>query len=367
MIFDLDFVRNAPLDEVLHKFETFRPDPTGHLLWNLLESRVIIGLSGGMDTTLLAAWALERKVDVQFVLNYFMKFHIAYDYLAIRNLFDKWPALKEYNKKKDKLVVLECPAVSNLEVQPGVMGERGIHRGVAEDEETEQGKGKGPYVYYSGFKALMYGTQLSYGAAHGYDACLYGYMYEQNGGGPGRFKERLDAIGFPFPDELPATMQQLQEAWQAMYHDLTIPEMQNPLAYLTKADVVALGERLNVPWKLTNSCGDDLYFVEEKSPKNLVRSPYGNVTLPRLHTVACGKCASCKDRKQAFAEAESSDPCLYDGEWDEDVYSRLEMWYPRVLYSDLFKGRAPSRYEDWVWESSAPRPTNLDLINPVDE
>ena len=56
-----------------------------------------------------------------------------------------------------------------------------------------------------------------------------------------------------------------------------------PLLYMTKTDIVRLGEKLNVPWGLTWSC----YAGEEKP---------------------CGKCDACIRRARAFKEAGVKDP-----------------------------------------------------------
>ncbi|MCP9470783.1 MAG: 7-cyano-7-deazaguanine synthase QueC [Nitrospira sp.] len=64
-------------------------------------------------------------------------------------------------------------------------------------------------------------------------------------------------------------------------------EVRAPLLTLTKAQIVALGLSLNVPFHLTHSCYD----------------PVGSM--------ACGRCDSCLIRLKGFAEAGVADPIPY--------------------------------------------------------
>jgi len=61
-----------------------------------------------------------------------------------------------------------------------------------------------------------------------------------------------------------------------------------PLLQLSKAEIIRLGTRLGVPYGLTHSCYD-----------------------PDLEGRACGRCDSCRLRRQGFAEAGVPDPTLY--------------------------------------------------------
>ncbi len=61
-----------------------------------------------------------------------------------------------------------------------------------------------------------------------------------------------------------------------------------PLLQLSKAEIIRLGTRLGVPYALTHSCYDP--------------DPEGR---------ACGRCDSCRLRRQGFAEAGVPDPTPY--------------------------------------------------------
>lgn len=66
--------------------------------------------------------------------------------------------------------------------------------------------------------------------------------------------------------------------------------IQMPLVELSKADIVALGQRLGAPFHLTHSCYDP--------------TPAG---------LACGRCDSCRLRLRGFAAAGAVDPIAYAG------------------------------------------------------
>lgn len=67
--------------------------------------------------------------------------------------------------------------------------------------------------------------------------------------------------------------------------------VQAPLMSLTKGEIIQLGIKLGVDYRLTTSC----YQADE-------------------HGAACGVCDSCRLRKQGFANAGVSDPTLYKSE-----------------------------------------------------
>ena len=71
-------------------------------------------------------------------------------------------------------------------------------------------------------------------------------------------------------------------------------EVRSPFDGITKADIVKIGADLGVPFELTYSC--------YKGGKN-----------------HCGKCGTCRERREAFERAGVPDPTKYDGNGE---------WYP---------------------------------------
>ena len=91
--------------------------------------------------------------------------------------------------------------------------------------------------------------------------------------------------GNPFPDATPMFFAAMERALRlGLDHAITIDAPFRPLG---KADVIRLGRALGVPFELTLSC----------------MNPRGS-----LH---CGQCSKCRERHDAFMEAELSDPTDY--------------------------------------------------------
>ncbi len=65
-------------------------------------------------------------------------------------------------------------------------------------------------------------------------------------------------------------------------------EVRAPLLMLSKADIVRRGQALNAPFELTHSCYD-----------------------PGVEGVACGRCDSCRIRREGFRLAGVVDPVPY--------------------------------------------------------
>lgn len=92
-----------------------------------------------------------------------------------------------------------------------------------------------------------------------------------------------DAAGFAYPDCSPVFNDAMNAAiYEGSGHQLRI---EAPFVNWTKAQVVAKGLELGVPYELTWSC----YAGGEKP---------------------CGKCGTCIDRAKAFAENGIADPAL---------------------------------------------------------
>lgn len=98
----------------------------------------------------------------------------------------------------------------------------------------------------------------------------------------------IDYSGYPDcrPEFIKAVEAALQAGTKAGMQGKSI-ELRAPLLRMTKAEIIRLGLKLNVPFHLTHSCYD----------------PVGSV--------ACGQCDSCLVRKRGFAEAGVVDPIQY--------------------------------------------------------
>jgi 7-cyano-7-deazaguanine synthase len=97
----------------------------------------------------------------------------------------------------------------------------------------------------------------------------------------------IDYSGYPDcrPEFLRAFGRLARLATRVGVEDGWAPQVRAPLLRLTKPEIVRLGERLGVPWRLTWSC-----YAGGRRP--------------------CGRCDSCRLRAKGFAEAGVVDPTV---------------------------------------------------------
>ncbi len=96
-----------------------------------------------------------------------------------------------------------------------------------------------------------------------------------------------DAAGNAYPDTSNAFNEAIGEAIYLGSGKML--RIEAPFVNLTKADVVKIGTKLQVPYHLSWSCYEG-------------------------HQKACGVCGTCIDRKKAFALNGLVDPIVYEGE-----------------------------------------------------
>jgi 7-cyano-7-deazaguanine synthase len=93
-----------------------------------------------------------------------------------------------------------------------------------------------------------------------------------------------DARAWAYPDCTPEFIGAMANAiYIGSYQQL---RLRTPLEWLTKADIIQLGDRLGVPWEQTWSC-----YAGGQSH--------------------CGTCPTCRARRQGFVRAGVYDPTMY--------------------------------------------------------
>ena len=93
----------------------------------------------------------------------------------------------------------------------------------------------------------------------------------------------INAVDFSsYPDCTPQYLKSMQQVMKSLNNNV---EIVAPIEKLSKAQIIKLGKKLNVPYEKTWSC-------------------YNGGIRP------CGKCDSCKLRAKGFKEAGIDDPAL---------------------------------------------------------
>jgi 7-cyano-7-deazaguanine synthase len=107
--------------------------------------------------------------------------------------------------------------------------------------------------------------------------------------------------GNPFPDATPAFFAAMSRALSlGLAHEI---EIAAPFLEWDKARVIARGVELGVPLEDTLSC---------MNPPSLALTPAGfGGTGPAVLPTHCGRCSKCRERRDAFRDADVSDPTTY--------------------------------------------------------
>jgi len=125
-------------------------------------------------------------------------------------------------------------------------------------------------VYLPGRNVILLGKASVFCAASGIDRLVLGTLAHN-----------------PFPDATPDFFGSMA---RALSIGLAAPiQIDAPFVSMSKADVIRLGQSLDVPFELTLSC------------------------MQPNHGRHCGRCSKCRERIEAFREAGVPDPTQYSG------------------------------------------------------
>lgn len=134
--------------------------------------------------------------------------------------------------------------------------------------------GRIPSTYVPARNTILLSVALGYAESHRLGAIYLG-------------ANAIDYSGYPDcrPEYLRAFERLARLATRVGVEEGRTIRVLAPLLRSSKAEIVRLGERLGVPWKLTWSC-----YAGERRP--------------------CGRCPSCRLRARGFAEAGVADPLV---------------------------------------------------------
>ena len=227
------------------------------------QRKAVVLLSGGMDSCVCTAIALERHGAGNVAL-----LHAMYGQRTEKRERQAFEEIADFYRVRERLVVkldhfraIGGSALTDKEIR------------VPENELGAMGPGMStiPVTYVPFRNAHFLSVGVSWAEAIGAGAIYIGAVAEDSSG---------------YPDCRPEYYRAFQELIRVGTKPETEIEMVTPVISLKKSEIIQRGQELGAPLELTWSC----YQGEE---------------------LACGKCDSCLLRLRAFAEAGIADPIPY--------------------------------------------------------
>jgi 7-cyano-7-deazaguanine synthase len=228
-----------------------------------VQNKAVVLLSGGMDSCVCAAIALESHGAGNVAL-----LHAMYGQRTEKRERRAFEEIADFYDVRERLVV----KLDHFRAIGGsALTDKRI--GVPENELGETGPGQStiPVTYVPFRNAHFLSVGVSWAEAIGARAVYIGAVAEDSSG---------------YPDCRPEYYRVFQELIRVGTKPETEIELSTPVIGMKKSEIIRRGRELGAPLHLTWSC----YQGEE---------------------LACGKCDSCLLRLRAFAEAGIADPIPY--------------------------------------------------------
>ncbi|MCW5800539.1 MAG: 7-cyano-7-deazaguanine synthase QueC [Nitrospira sp.] len=226
-----------------------------------LQPKAVVLLSGGLDSTVTAAIAQQDGYRIHCVTVSYGQRH----YVEVERARAVAAAL---GAAGHVVVTVDLRAIGGSALTADVA--------VPKDRTPEARAGEIPVTYVPARNTIFLSLALAYAETVNASALYFGANV-------------LDYSGYPDcrPDFIRAfeTVARLGTKMGVEGHGV---EVRAPLLMLSKADIVRRGQDLHAPFELTHSCYD-----------------------PGVEGVACGRCDSCRIRREGFRLAGVVDPVPY--------------------------------------------------------
>ncbi len=223
----------------------------------------VVLLSGGLDSTVCMAVAKEKG---------FTLYPISFDYQQRHNreLYSAQQVANYYGAKRHLIIKTNMDAIGG-----SALTDPAINVPVGDVDRQDI-----PSTYVPARNLIFLSYALGYAEVTNSDSVFIGV-------------NALDYSGYPDcrPEFIHLFQQLADYSTKASVQDQRRIKIETPLQYLTKKDIILLGDKLQAPFYLTTSC----YNGRE---------------------TACGVCDSCLLRLKGFAEAGLTDPITYSGRRD---------------------------------------------------
>jgi 7-cyano-7-deazaguanine synthase len=227
------------------------------------QNKAVVLLSGGMDSCVCAAIALERHGPGNVAL-----LHAMYGQRTEKRERQAFEDIADFYGARERLVV---KLDHFREIGGSALTDNKIQVPENESETKAPSQSAIPVTYVPFRNAHFLSVGVSWAEAIGARAIYIGAVAEDSSG---------------YPDCRPEYYRVFQELIRVGTKPETEIEMATPVIGMKKSEIIRRGRELGAPLHLTWSCyqGQDL---------------------------ACGKCDSCLLRLRAFAEAGIADPIPY--------------------------------------------------------
>lgn len=226
-----------------------------------LHPKAVVLLSGGLDSTVTAAIAQQDGYHIHCVtVSYGQRHHVE---------VERARAVAEALGAAGQVVVtVDLRAIGGSALTADVE--------VPKDRTQEERAVEIPVTYVPARNTIFLSLALAYAETLNASAIYFGANV-------------LDYSGYPDcrPDFIRA-FETMARLGTKMGVEGQAVEIRAPLLMLSKAEIVRRGKELNVPFELTHSCYD-----------------------PTVEGVACGRCDSCRIRREGFRLAGVVDPVPY--------------------------------------------------------
>ena len=223
--------------------------------------KAVVLMSGGLDSTTCAAIAKDKGCEL---------YAVSFDYNQRhrRELASAKKVAEYYGVKKHIIITTNMDAIGGSALTDMNLS---VPDGIIEREANDV-----PVTYVPARNLIFLSYALGYAEVVGANYVYIGV-------------NSVDYSGYP--DCRPEFVEKFREladcAVKATAADGRKIQIETPLLYLSKKDIVLMAKKLNVPLHLTQSC----YRGGEK---------------------ACGVCDSCRLRLKGFADAGLTDPIEYE-------------------------------------------------------
>lgn len=219
---------------------------------------VVVLLSGGMDSAVVAAMALERNFDVSALTFDYNQRH-RYELLAATNITHSLGISRHMIFKLDLSQIGGSALTSDIAVPK--------HQPPCE---------RIPITYVPARNTIFLSVALGWAETQGATRVFIG-------------ANAIDYSGYPDcrPEYITAFQQMANLATKSAVEGNPV-RIESPLLTMSKGEIIRQGTRLGVDFSLTSSCYE-----------------------PTLEGHACGECDSCCIRQKGFAEAGIPDPTTY--------------------------------------------------------